>query len=57
MKSLIYRRSAVHNLHWLDEQETHCRQHARDHGLTVTGSHYDIGRTGDSLASMLGAVQ
>lgn len=57
MKALIYRRSAVHNEQWLDDQKTNCRQYAREHGLTVSGSYYDIGRTGHGLDAMLEAVQ
>lgn len=57
MKAVIYRRSAVHNEQWLDDQETNCRQYAREHGLTVSGSYYDIGRTGHGLDAMLEAVQ
>lgn len=57
MSTLIYRRSAVHNLQWLDDQETNCRQYARELGLTVDGSYYDIGRTGDGLATVLNLAQ
>lgn len=57
MNTLIYRRTAVHNLQWLDDQETNCRQYARELGLTVDGSFYDIGRTGDGLATVLALAQ
>ncbi len=57
MTTLIYRRSAVHNLQWLDDQEIHCRQYARELGLTVDGSYYDIGRIGDGLATVLDLAQ
>ncbi|MGO2664627.1 recombinase family protein [Mycetocola reblochoni] len=57
MNALIYRRSAVHNLQRLDDQETNCRQYARQLGLTVDGSYYDIGRTGDGLATVLDLAQ
>lgn len=33
------------------------RQYAREHGLTVSGSYYDIGRTGHGLDAVLEAVQ
>lgn len=57
MNTVIYRRSAVHNEKWLADQETACRQYASELGLTVTGSYYDIGRTGHGLDAMLEAVQ
>lgn len=57
MNAVIYRRSAVHNEQWLADQETACRQYASELGLTVTGSYYDIGRTGHGLDAMLEAVQ
>lgn len=57
MNAIIYRRSADLNEQWLDDQDSSCRTYAREHALMVTGSYYDIGRTGDGLASMLEAVQ
>lgn len=57
MNAIIYRRSAVHNQQWLDDQNSSCREYAREHGLTITGSYYDLGRTRDGLDSMLEAVQ
>ncbi len=57
MNAVIYRRSAVHNEQWLADQEANCRQYASELGLTVTGSYYDIGRTGRGLDAMLEAVQ
>lgn len=57
MNGIIYRRSAVHNQQWLDDQDSSCRKYAREHGRTVTGSYYDIGRTNDGLDAILEAVQ
>lgn len=57
MNAIIYRRSAVLNQQWLDDQDSSCREYACEHALTISGSYYDIGRTGDGLASMLEAVQ
>lgn len=57
MNTVIYGRSAVPNENWLAEQETVCREYAAEHGPTITGSYYDIGRTGDGLASVLDVAQ
>lgn len=57
MNAVIYRRCAVRNEQWLADQETNCRRYASELGLTVTGSYYDIGRTGHSLDAMFEAVQ
>lgn len=57
MNTIIYRRSAALNQQGLDDQDSSCREYAHEHGLTVTGSYYDIGRTGEGLASTLDAVR
>lgn len=57
MTAVTYRRSATLNPSWLENQETACRTYAREHGLTITDTFTDIGRTGDGLADLLEAAQ
>lgn len=57
MTAVTYRRSATQNPSWLESQEAACRTYAREHGLTITDTFTDIGRTGDGLADLLQAAQ
>lgn len=57
MKAVLYRRSATENPTWLNDQEADCRRYASDHGLTITDTFLDIGRTGDGLDAMLHAAE
>ena len=53
MTAVTYRRSATQNPSWLESQEAECRTYAREHGLTITDTFTNIGRTGDGLADLL----
>lgn len=57
MTAVTYRRSATQNPSWLESQDAECRTYAREHGLTITDTFTDIGRTGDGLADLLEAAQ
>ena len=57
MSAVTYRRSATQNPSWLESQDAECRTYAREHGLTITDTFTDIGRTGDGLADLLEAAQ
>lgn len=57
MTAVTYRRSATQNPSWLESQDAECRTYVREHGLTITDTFTDIGRTGDGLADLLEAAQ
>jgi len=57
MTAVTYRRSATLNPSWLESQEAACRTYAREHGLTITDTFTDIGRTGNGLADLLEDAQ
>ena len=57
MTAVTSRRSATQNPSWLESQEAECRTYAREHGLTITDTFTNIGRTGDGLADLLEATQ
>ena len=57
MKAVLYRCSVTENPTWLKDQEADCRRYGDEHGLTVTDSFLDIGRTGVGLDAVIAAAE